>query len=106
MSIEETEQASAALAIAPRMSLASIEAKIASKHFINAGEAVDRFDGPLSLMTICLLEMDNGFVVVGKSTPVSAANFNVDLGKKFAYEDCIRQLWPLTAFSYLDQIKS
>jgi hypothetical protein len=48
--------------------------------------------------------MRNGFTVIGKSAPASAANFNAELGKKLAYEDAIRQLWPLMGFSLRDRL--
>jgi hypothetical protein len=50
--------------------------------------------------------MRNGFVVIGKSAPLDPANFNDELGRKFSYEDCIRQLWPLYAFSRLETARA
>ena len=49
-------------------------------------------------MTICLVTMKNGFVVIGKSAPADPANFDKDLGREFAKEDAIRQLWQLEAY--------
>ena len=49
-------------------------------------------------MTLCILTTETGFIVVGKSTPADPENFDVELGKKFAKEDAIRQLWPLEAY--------
>jgi hypothetical protein len=50
------------------------------------------------------LVLKNGFTVIGKSAPASAANFNAELGKKLAYEDAIRQVWPLMGFSLRDRL--
>ena len=48
--------------------------------------------------------MRNGFTIIGKSAPASPANFNAEFGQKLAYEDCIRQLWPLMGFSLRDRL--
>lgn len=100
-SLETTETECAANATAPRVSLASMEAKISAQFDFTADEAVGTdvpmFDS-IKLLSICLLVMENGFTVIGKSAPASAANFNRDLGRKLAYEDAIRQLWPLEGY--------
>lgn len=99
MGIEETDKAAAANAVAPRVSLANIEARIKEKHEFFASDAIaGTCDASLALLSICLLVMDNGFTVIGKSAPASPENFNPELGRKFAYEDAIRQLWPLMGF--------
>lgn len=110
MSIEETEKESAANATAPRVSLRDIEAAIKHRYDINAFDAVEASIGgaveELELLSMCLLIMTNGFVVVGKSAPASPANFNQELGTKFAYEDAIRQLWPLMGFALRDKLSN
>lgn len=49
-------------------------------------------------MTICLITLDNGYTVRGEAACVDPANFNPDLGQKFAYDDAFRKLWPLFGF--------
>jgi Phage protein (N4 Gp49/phage Sf6 gene 66) family len=49
-------------------------------------------------MTICVLTVENGFALVGKSTPADPDNFDRELGRKFAREDAVRQMWPLEAY--------
>lgn len=51
----------------------------------------------------CHLKMDNGFVVYGKegATSIDPKNFDVDLGKKIAYEKTFKQLWELEAYRAL-----
>lgn len=51
---------------------------------------------------MCLLQLDNGFWLVGKSTPVDPGNFNAAYGEQLAHDDALRQAWPLLAFGYLD----
>ena len=46
----------------------------------------------------------HAFTVIGKSAPASPENFNAELGRKFAYEDAVRQLWPLLGFSLRDRL--
>ncbi len=51
----------------------------------------------------CHLKMDNGFVVYGESpsTSVDPENFDLELGKKIAYEKTFSQLWNLEAYRAL-----
>lgn len=111
MSIEQTDREAAAHAVAPRVSLADIEAAIAERINTTGDKAVSLVPvshssviGKLKPLSICILIMRNGFIVIGKSAPASAANFDAELGKKLAYEDAIRQLWPLMGFSLRDQL--
>jgi hypothetical protein len=89
-----TEAESAANATAPRVTLGSMEAKIVSEEYV----VLD------NVLTICILKMKNGFFVVGESAPASPANFDPELGKKFSYENAIRQLWKLEGYSLRDQL--
>lgn len=89
-----TEAESAANATAPRVTLESMEAKIVNEYYLVHG----------GILTLCILEMQNGFFVVGESAPASPANFDPELGKKFAYENAIRQLWKLEGYSLRDAL--
>lgn len=73
-----------------RVALDDMLAKIANEEYI--------FPNTMPHMTICVLTTENGFALVGKSAPADPDNFDVDLGKKFAREDAIRQMWPLEAY--------
>lgn len=90
-SLEISDQAAAAVQKTEhRVTLDSMQAKIADEEFIHPRT--------MPHMTICILTTDNGFALVGKSTPADPENFNEDLGKKFAREDALRQMWPLEAY--------
>lgn len=106
MSIEHTDAESAAVAVAPRVSLASMEAKIVARYDFRASDAMRALAVPSSLhiLSICILVMENGFTVIGKAAPASSENFNPEIGKKFAYEDAIRQLWPLEGYLLRSQL--
>uniref|UniRef100_E6VGJ2 Uncharacterized protein n=1 Tax=Rhodopseudomonas palustris (strain DX-1) TaxID=652103 RepID=E6VGJ2_RHOPX len=123
-SLEQTDREAAMHAVAPRVTLADIEGAIATRFDLGQAEIFTALgawstnegrDGSpppfeiveaLKPLSICILVMRNGFVVIGKSAPASPANFNAELGRKFAYEDAIRQLWPLMGFSLRDRLAS
>jgi hypothetical protein len=102
------ERISAASATAPRVSLKDLEDNVVSVHFLNAGEAVLSNDPhpfhALDLLTLCFVTTKNGFVLVGKSAPASAENFDEQKGKTFAYEDAMRQLWPLMGYALKERL--
>lgn len=54
-------------------------------------------------LTICIVRVDNGFYLVGKSAPLDPGNFNEAYGEELAYDDAVHQLWPLLAFRRLDE---
>lgn len=96
-SLETTDAESRAVQKTPnRVSLDSMKEKIAAEEYI--------YPESLPCMTICVLTMTNGFAVVGKSAPADPENFNADLGKKFAYEDAMRQLWPLEGYALRERL--
>ncbi|MGE3914060.1 MAG: Gp49 family protein [Hyphomicrobiaceae bacterium] len=107
-SLKITDEQSAAVAVAPRVSLIDIERSIAAEYFLFGDQAVVACGMPdhpaLKTLTICILVMTNGFSVIGKASPASPENFNKDLGRKFAREDAIRQLWPLMGFALRDRL--
>jgi hypothetical protein len=108
--LKAADDYSAAGAIAPRVSLADMEGKIKQQHYFTAGEALTAIKGagvagdPLNLLTICVLVMQNGFTVIGKSAPASAENFDTEKGRRFAYEDAIKQLWPLEGYALRERL--
>jgi hypothetical protein len=108
MSLAHTDQEAAAVAVAPRVTLADIEAAIDARYDTTADRAVggSPIVPELRVLSICILVMRNGFTVIGKSAPASPANFDPDLGRKFAYEDAVRQLWPLMGFALRDRLAS
>ncbi len=107
MSIYVTEAEAAANAVAPRVSLSDMESQIAQVIYMNALDGACTTNEPIAstvadslrCMTICMVVLKSGFVVTDQSAPASRENFNAELQRKFAYERCIRQLWPMFAFS-------
>lgn len=109
-SLTVTDDYSAKGATAPRVSLQSMQDKIIDENYLNLGEALFGNDEgiernhPTYLLTLCVITMENGFTVIGKSAPASAANFDAEKGKTFAYEDAIRQLWPLEGYALRERL--
>ena len=113
-SLEATEAECAAGRTAPRVTLDDIKAAIRSEYYalgtaiaLNASDdRMMHYDDQTSLnvLTVCLIVMTNGFTIIGKAAPASPANFDAELGKKLAYEDAVRQIWPLMGFSLRDKL--
>ena len=74
---------------APRVTLDNIESAIESEIY-NLIEGTN--------VTICVLNIKNGFTVIGHSACVSDDNFDAELGKKIARSNAINQCWPLFGF--------
>lgn len=111
-SLQASEKECAAHAVAPRVSLDDIKAAIRTRYEFNAWEAMTKLglpvpiDAALGVLSICILVMQNGFTILGKSAPASPKNFNAELGKKLAHEDAIRQLWPLMGYALRDKLSA
>ena len=93
-SLKISDAESAAVAVAPRVTLESMEAKIVREEYT----VID------DLLTICVLKMQNGFYVTGESAPASPANFNAALGRKFAREQAIRKLWGFEGYALRERL--
>lgn len=55
----------------------------------------NRFD---ERVTICQITLDNGFSVRGESVCVNAANYDRQIGEKYANENAFGKLWELFGF--------
>jgi hypothetical protein len=86
--LQAGDDAAAAVAVAPRVTLESLNARI-------AGEEYAVFGG---VLTICVLTIINGFTVTGESACASPENFNEELGRKFARERAVSKLWGLEGY--------
>lgn len=87
-SLEIGDQAAAVVAVAPRVTLADIEAKIVR-------EQSTVFDG---VLTVVVLTLENGWTVTGESACASPENFNAEVGLRFAREQAIEKVWPLEGY--------
>lgn len=112
--LEATEAECAEGRTAPRVSLSDIENAILYELYATGAEIGGGFlEGTkhhepfvemTAHLTVCLLVLKNGFTIVGKSAPASKDNFDPVLGRKLAYEDAVRQIWPLMGFALRDRL--
>lgn len=102
---------------APRVTPGDIEANIASEHYFTAAQGVygremDLLEsvsdpsthGPLNLLTFCVLVLQNGFTVVGKSACANPENFDAELGRKIARQDAVDDIWTLMGYELRSKI--
>lgn len=73
--------------VAPRVTEESIKAKIAKVSYFGQ-----------EFTTICIIEMLNGFRVIGHSTPASVANYDRAVGERYAYDNAFKQLWQFEGY--------
>ena len=103
---------------APRVTPADIDANINSEHYFTAHQGVfhddavqiyhdeSAFDGdgPLRLLTFCVLVLRNGFTVTGESACASPENFDAELGRKIARQNAVQKLWPLMGYALKERL--
>lgn len=67
--LKAQDDAAAAVAVAPRVTLEHIESIIVAENYLNLGDAVCRAGqpdtAPMHLTTLCILTLRNGFLVTG-----------------------------------------
>lgn len=110
--LEQSDKEAAAVAVAERVTLDDIKNSVAFIGFCSGadffGDAIDtkevRSYEASQLLTLCLLVTKNGFTVVGTSACASPENFNAEFGRNLAYEDALRQIWPLMGYALRDKL--
>lgn len=55
-------------------------------------------DGPLGLLTFCVLVLGNGFTVTGESACASPENFDAEIGRSIARANAVQKIWPLMGY--------
>lgn len=89
---------------APKVTVHEVENEIVNEYYRNVGSAVKALVGsPLYNVTLCILELRNGFTIIGKSACVNSENFNEDIGRQLAREDAVKQVWPFLGFRLADK---
>ncbi len=93
---------------APRLTPEKIDATIAQSY---VGRASDLFKGTpaesepsMQALTLCVLVLNNGFTVVGKSACASPENYNAELGAKIAVADARDQIWALEGYALREKL--
>jgi len=60
--------------------------------------------GPLSLLTFCVLVLQNAFTVTGESACVSPENFDAELGAKIAFDNAKQKIWALEGYALKERL--
>ena len=113
---------------APRVTLADIETNIASEHYFTAAEGycgarmaekysiddegadstveVLRLPTPMTLLTFCVIVLQNGFTVTGESACASPENFDAEIGRKIARQNAVQKIWPLMGYELKQRLSA
>lgn len=82
---------------APRLSPDKIDDVI-------VGEDYHVFPG--TTLTVCCLQLRNGFAVTGESAAASPANFDEELGRKLARSNARGKIWALEGYLLREKLSS
>ena len=72
---------------APRVTPQRLEEVILKETFYQHG-----------LLTMCVLDLANGFTVTGESACADARNFNEQIGQKIARDNAANKIWMLEGY--------
>ena len=56
------------------------------------------------LLTVCVITMQNGFLVTGESACAYAENFNEEIGQRIALENAKQKMWPLLGYELKSKV--
>lgn len=90
---------------APRVTPADIEAAIDEVVYFTPGDNL-RPGHPASVLTFCVLVLDNGFTVTGESACASPENFDAEIGRQVARQNAVNKVWPLLGFRLKDRLRA
>lgn len=101
---------------APRVTPEDIEANIAGEYYFLARQGVngngkgvevsDLHHTILSLLTFCVLVLQNGFTVTGESVCASPEDFDDEIGRKIARQNAIREVWQLMGYALKEKLSA
>lgn len=93
---------------APRVTLSDLLANIAGENYFTIGAACAALGQPSpagsEVVTLCVLTLENGFMVIGEAAPASPANFDPELGRKIAKDKAIDKVWPLMGYALKERL--
>lgn len=65
------------------------------------GEQYHKFPG--TTVTICCLELKNGYNVTGESACIDASYFDAEKGRTIARQNAVQKIWPLAGYAVKEQ---
>lgn len=72
-----------------KVTLEQIESKIKGETYLVL---------PDGRTTLCILNLENGYTIKGLSACVDPAEFDLALGRQYARQDAVNQIWPLEGY--------
>lgn len=78
-----------------KVTFAQISSKIKNECFIVL---------PDGRTTLCQLTLENGFTVNGTSCVVHASNFDVEMGRRIAFENAMHEVWNLEGYLLTEKL--
>ena len=73
---------------APRLTPQLIDSKIVDKSFHKLTD----------VLTVCVLTLQNGYIVTGESACASPENYNKEIGEKIAFDNARDKIWALEGY--------
>lgn len=49
-------------------------------------------------ITICYIELQSTFIVIGQSAPMNKVDYNKEDGEKYAYDDAYSKIWEFEGY--------
>lgn len=68
------------------------------QHIDNCIQSAQYHVFPGTTLTVCCLELKNGFTVTGESAAASPENFNEEVGRDIAYKNAREKIWQLEGY--------
>ena len=90
----------------------TIESKIAGVMYMNGADMAKangmnighETENNLKRLTLCVVVMENGFLLTGESACVSADNYDEATGKRIAFENATNKMWPLLGYALREEL--
>lgn len=98
---------------APRITPADLQSAIRTVHYFTAAQGVQgtmppgceaAIPAPLTLLTFCVLVLQNGFTVTGESACASPENFDAEIGRQIARQNAEQKIWPLMGYELKSEL--
>ena len=78
--------------------------KVTLEHIISKIKGETYIVLPDGRTTVCMLTLENGYTIKGMSACVDEAAFELNMGRKIALDDAIRQIWPLEGYLLAEKL--
>ena len=90
----------------------TIESKIAGVMYMNGADMAKangmnighETENNLKRLTLCVVVMENGFMLTGESACVSADNYDEIVGKRIAFENATNKMWALLGYALREEL--